>query len=301
MVRRCHPQDAQARSSAGTRRCASAPRSLLDDHGADATRIVLDRFRHEAPDSAIYHPIFAFSLLYELLARQRTADARALYPLYRACHPDLADRIQAIGERFPRARVSELRGSLLRRRGDARARPPRGAAPAALIAMLAAPQEDTVFQTTSDTIALHDRPVLDVDGVRPAPIAPRLTFRVGGKPVLVFDDLFTEQFVETFAMFLLRQDYRPRPSFDNELSAAMTADLVWNEAWGGETVFCDRAAGAGVCVSPRPGRLVLFPAAIHHRAGVPARDCPTFRYGLSLFYRCPRMMQRPVRRAVPGV
>ena len=223
-----------------------------------------------------------------------------------------------------------------------------------------------MFQTTSDPIALHDRPVLDLDGVRPAPIAPRLTFRVGGKPVLVFDDLFTEQFVETFAMFLLRQDYRPRPSFDNELSAAMTPEflgslpalpdiaeailrcdypaiagvpneqvlshgysaairhgdsceihqdvtcddcvtflyygnLVWNEAWGGETVFCDRAAGAGACVSPRPGRLVLFPAAIHHRAGVPARDCPTFRYGLSLFYRCPRMLQRPVRRAAPGV
>jgi len=75
-------------------------RSLLDDHGAEATRIVLDRFRHQAPDSAIYHPIFAFSLLYELLARQRTADARALYPLYRACHPDLADRILDTGERF---------------------------------------------------------------------------------------------------------------------------------------------------------------------------------------------------------
>ena len=44
-----------------------------------------------------------------------------------------------------------------------------------------------------------------------------------GRPVLVFDDLFTDPFVETFAMFLLRQDYRPRPSFDNELSAAMTA------------------------------------------------------------------------------
>ncbi|HET7502674.1 MAG TPA: 2OG-Fe(II) oxygenase, partial [Kofleriaceae bacterium] len=198
--------------------------------------------------------------------------------------------------------------------------------------------------------------ILELEGVRPSPIAPSRTLQMGRKKVFVFDEVFTETFVESFGIFLLRQNYQYRPSFDNELSAAMTAELiqslpampevadaivqryhpemtatpadqvlshgysaairfgdscamhqdvacedcvtflyygnlVWNAAWGGETMFYDDELSSAACVLPRPGRLILFNAAVHHRAGVPTRDCPSFRYGLSLFYRCPRMLQ----------
>ena len=196
---------------------------------------------------------------------------------------------------------------------------------------------------------------LDLEGIRPAPIVPRQEISVGTRKVLVFDDIFTDSFIESFGVFVLRQDYQPRPSFDNELSAAMETELVrslpalpevadalvahhharmtpapgdqtlshayaaamrfgdssvvhhdvpchdcvtflyyanlqWTGRWGGETIFYDDDLMAVAAVSPRPGRLVLFNAAIYHRAGVPMRICPTFRYTFSMFYRCSRML-----------
>jgi Rps23 Pro-64 3,4-dihydroxylase Tpa1-like proline 4-hydroxylase len=198
---------------------------------------------------------------------------------------------------------------------------------------------------------------IDVEGVRRTSVVPRTQHTIGSKKVLVFDDLFSDSFVESFGLVLLRQDYQYRPSFDNELSASMTAELLtslpvlpevvavilqhyypemvaspveqvlshgyaaamrfgdscavhrdvacpdcvtflyygnltWNPTWGGETIFHDDDMSAAACVSPRPGRLVLFNAALYHRAGVPSRHCPSFRYGLSLFYRCRRMLGR---------
>jgi 2-oxoglutarate-Fe(II)-dependent oxygenase superfamily protein len=198
--------------------------------------------------------------------------------------------------------------------------------------------------------------ILDLEGVQPSPIEPRQELAFGGRKLLVFDDVFTSDFVESFGVFLLRQDYEPRPSFDNELSAGMDADVIsslpalpevaealvarhharmapvpaaqslshgyaaairfgdssvvhqdipcgdcltflyygnlaWTGRWGGETIFYDDELAAVAAISPKPGRLVLFNAAIHHRAGIPSRICPTFRYTFSLFYRCQRMRE----------
>jgi len=201
--------------------------------------------------------------------------------------------------------------------------------------------------------------VLGLEGVRPAPITPRQELTISGKKVFVFDDIFTDSFVKSFAIFLLKQDYKPRSSFDNELSVALEpgfiaslpafpevvtalmdhyqmrmaavpqaqsllfayaaairfgdssvihqdvqcddclsflyyGNIIWRGEWGGETLFYDDELSAVAAVSPRAGRLVLFNAGIHHRAGIPTRDCPTFRYTFSLFYRCQRMLkQRP--------
>jgi hypothetical protein len=64
------------------------------------------------------------------------------------------------------------------------------------------------------------------EGTRGEAITPRLTYTLSGKRILVFDDLFTDEFVDTFGAFLLRQNYVPRPSFDNELSAPLPNELL---------------------------------------------------------------------------
>ena len=199
---------------------------------------------------------------------------------------------------------------------------------------------------------------IDLEGVRDAPITPRQEFAIGGRKVFVFDDIFTDDFVDSFGIFILRQHYVPRPSFDNELSAAMDtafvrslpampevadalvaryhsqmtstpcnqslshgyaaafrfgdssnvhqdiacgdcvtflyyANVTWTGRWGGETVFYDDDLLAAAAVSPKAGRLIMFNAAIFHRAGVPTRNCPTFRYAFSMFYRCERSLAPP--------
>jgi len=204
-----------------------------------------------------------------------------------------------------------------------------------------------------EKLDLSQQLVLDLEGVRTAPIAPTQEVAIGGRKVFVFDDVFTDSFVESFGLFMLRQDYQPRPSFDNELSAALDANFIqslpalpevadalvdryhpemtpapgtqqfshgyaaamrfgdssvvhqdipcpdcvtllyygnlqWTGRWGGETIFYDDDLLAAAAVSPRPGRIVLFNAAVYHRAGVPMRICPTFRYTFSMFYRCPK-------------
>jgi Rps23 Pro-64 3,4-dihydroxylase Tpa1-like proline 4-hydroxylase len=219
-----------------------------------------------------------------------------------------------------------------------------------------------------EKLDLSQQLVLDLEGVRTAPIAPTQEVAIDGRKVFVFDDVFTDSFVESFGLFMLRQDYRPRPSFDNELSAALDANFIqslpalpevadalvdryhpemtpapgnqqfshgyaaamrfgdssivhqdipcpdcvtllyygnlqWTGRWGGETIFYDDDLLAAAAVSPRPGRIVLFNAAVYHRAGVPMRICPTFRYTFSMFYRCPKAPElvAPRPRAVRDV
>jgi hypothetical protein len=214
---------------------------------------------------------------------------------------------------------------------------------------------------TDEAAAVPRDLLVDAEGVRPSPIRPAQEFAIGARRIYVFDDLFTDSFVETFGMFLLRQDYQPRPSFDNELSTAIDPELIralpalpevaealvaryhphmctspgnqalshgyaaairygdssmvhqdiacddcvtflyygnltWTGRWGGETMFYDQDILAVAAVSPRPGRVVLFNAAVLHRAGVPTRNCPTFRYAFSMFYRCPRTMNLTFQR-----
>lgn len=60
------------------------------------------------------------------------------------------------------------------------------------------------------------------------------------------------------------------------------ANAAWERAWGGETILY--AGAETVAVSPRPGRLLAFRSNLEHRAGAPAVDAPTERYGVSVFY-----------------
>jgi hypothetical protein len=43
--------------------------------------------------------------------------------------------------------------------------------------------------------------------------------------ILVYDDLFTDEEVGNFANVVMQLDYRRRPSFDRELSAALDCDM----------------------------------------------------------------------------
>lgn len=63
------------------------------------------------------------------------------------------------------------------------------------------------------------------------------------------------------------------------------ANLHWDSDWGGETLFYDEHWDARLAVTPKPGRLVLFHANMHHRTGVPLRDCPHSRLTVSVFLR----------------
>ena len=71
-------------------------------------------------------------------------------------------------------------------------------------------------------------------------------------------------------------------------------NLYWNPRWGGETLFYDDTFDAMVSVSPKPGRLVLFNGSIWHRSGIPLKSCPSFRYVMSVFYRCAKKQLKPM-------
>ena len=189
------------------------------------------------------------------------------------------------------------------------------------------------------------------EGIRARTAAPRRRIDHGGKHLLVFDELFTAELVAAVAGLMASLDYRPRPSFDQELSFGFTtaslrtlpalvettdalvrifagelgagespqvlshgyaaatrfgdstaihqdvacADCItflyfgnfaWRGEWGGEIILYDDALDAIGAVTPHPGRLLMFNAALFHRTGVPNRTCPSFRYAMSLFYRC---------------
>ena len=47
----------------------------------------------------------------------------------------------------------------------------------------------------------------------------------------------------------------------------------WKLNWGGETIFYNSKNQAEFCVSPSPGKLVLFESDILHRGSVPDKSC----------------------------
>lgn len=82
-------------------------------------------------------------------------------------------------------------------------------------------------------------------------------------------------------------------------TAVVYASPVWRPEWGGETCFFDERDGkldTVACVSPKPGRILVFRSQMHHRGGVPQRGCPAFRYTLVAFYNC----RAHTLREVPG-
>jgi hypothetical protein len=58
---------------------------------------------------------------------------------------------------------------------------------------------------------------------------------------------------------------------DLGITAIIFLNPVWKSEWGGELLFFDKSREALHCVSPKPGRLALFPSSTLHRGGIPSR------------------------------
>lgn len=57
----------------------------------------------------------------------------------------------------------------------------------------------------------------------------------------------------------------------------------WDYTWGGETLFYNNA-DTEFAILPQPGRFVLFPGIVEHKAGIPSGICKGVRYTLALKY-----------------
>ncbi|MGZ3697056.1 MAG: 2OG-Fe(II) oxygenase [Bdellovibrionota bacterium] len=70
------------------------------------------------------------------------------------------------------------------------------------------------------------------------------------------------------------------------LACLLFANERWDPQWGGELVLFDEHQEALFSVTPKPGRIVIYPASLFHRAGVPQADCPVSRITVGVWYRC---------------
>ncbi|MGZ3697700.1 MAG: 2OG-Fe(II) oxygenase [Bdellovibrionota bacterium] len=68
------------------------------------------------------------------------------------------------------------------------------------------------------------------------------------------------------------------------LTCLYYANETWEGDWGGETVFYNEDRDAVFCVTPKPGRVVIFNDVLH-RASPPV-GAPGPRLSIALSYRC---------------
>lgn len=55
-------------------------------------------------------------------------------------------------------------------------------------------------------------------------IKPSFWHKYNGKSVIVFDNIFSQKYVEAFGIWMLGLNYQRRPSFDNELSVGIETE-----------------------------------------------------------------------------
>jgi SM-20-related protein len=67
-----------------------------------------------------------------------------------------------------------------------------------------------------------------------------------------------------------------------ELTALWYLCGQWDPEWGGETLFYDASGDAVACVTPRPGRLVIFDGDLRHTGRPPNRVCYAPRYTFAI-------------------
>lgn len=66
------------------------------------------------------------------------------------------------------------------------------------------------------------------------------------------------------------------------VSVIFFVNRQWEPDWGGELIFFDGNHEARACVTPQPGRAVIFSNNILHRPNLPSRICPELRLTLNV-------------------
>jgi len=69
------------------------------------------------------------------------------------------------------------------------------------------------------------------------------------------------------------------------LTGLYFGNAEWQANWQGELIMCDRSGESLYAIMPKPGRIVLFPGEIPHRAGAPSRACYTHRLTIGHKFR----------------
>jgi len=77
------------------------------------------------------------------------------------------------------------------------------------------------------------------------------------------------------------QDGSPRAS----LTGLYFGNAKWQVDWQGELIICHPDGESLYAIEPKPGRIVLFPGEIPHRAGAPSRACYAHRLTIGHKFR----------------
>lgn len=89
-----------------------------------------------------------------------------------------------------------------------------------------------------------------------------------------------------YANFNLHGDFQFAHEDGDGWTALLFVNARWKEDWGGELIiYTDDNASHGYCISPRPGRMVVFDGMIRHRGGSPSKLCLEPRISLAIKFR----------------
>ncbi|MGH8036061.1 MAG: 2OG-Fe(II) oxygenase, partial [Lysobacterales bacterium] len=69
------------------------------------------------------------------------------------------------------------------------------------------------------------------------------------------------------------------------LTGLYFGNAKWQADWQGELIMCDPGGESLYAIEPKPGRMVLFPGEIPHRAGAPSRACYAHRLSIGHKFR----------------
>jgi hypothetical protein len=90
-------------------------RPFLREHGVQKTIALLKRVRKEDPGSPLFHPVFAFALVYELLDRGKNRDGIALHGFYREAGHDTVKMFASHGDSYSRRGGRDFAASCFRK------------------------------------------------------------------------------------------------------------------------------------------------------------------------------------------
>lgn len=115
------------------------------------------------------------------------------------------------------------------------------------------------------------------------------------------DTLLPSQFYSNLGYFGdSAYPHRDCPPWSKGVTALVYPNPKWDVQWGGETLFYNDEGDAVTGVTPRPGRVALFRAAMMHRPGLVSRECYAARLTLACKFGDPspppageRVLPRP--------